>query len=79
MKESIWLIFFIIYYMKYYSDYLKQLIVICLFIAMLGTGYIFMLTIVFNDKTYLGFFNSWQFPMLFAIYIDTAYHQMLYK
>ena len=65
--------------MKYYSDYLKQLIVICLFIAMVGTGYIFMLTIVFKDTTYLSFFNSWQFPMLFAIFIDAAYHQKLYK
>ena len=65
--------------MKYYSDYLKQLILICLFIAMLGTGYIFILSIVFKDKTYLGFFNSWQFPMLLAIYIDAAYHRILYK
>ena len=65
--------------MKYYSNYLKQLILLCLFIAMLGTGYIFILTIFFNDNTYLGFFNSWQFPMLLAIYIDAAYHRILYK
>ena len=62
--------------MKYYSDYLKQLILICLLIAMLGTGYIFILSIVFKDRTYLGFFNSWQFTMLLAIYIDDAYHKM---
>ena len=65
--------------MNYYIDYLKQLILICLLIATLGNGYIFILSIVFKDETYLGFFNSWQFPMLLAIYIDAAYHQMLYK
>ena len=36
-----------------------------------------MLSIVFKDKTYVGFFNSWQFPMLLAIYIDAAYNEML--
>jgi hypothetical protein len=58
-----------------YSKLLKSIILLCLFIATIGTGYIFMVTIIFRDKTYAGFYNSWQFPMLLAIFIDSAYYK----
>ena len=48
---------------------------LALFIAAMGTGYIFVATIVFKDTTYAGFYNSWQFPMLLAIFIDAAYYK----
>lgn len=58
-----------------YSKILKSIILLCLFIATIGTGYIFMVTIIFRDNTYAGFYNSWQFPMLLAIFIDSAYYK----
>ncbi len=58
---------------------LEHLIVLCLFIATLGTGYIFIVSIIFRDTTYAGFYNSWQFPMLLAIFIDTAYYKHVNK
>jgi hypothetical protein len=60
-----------------YNKLLEKIILLCLFIATLGTGYIFVVTIIFKDLTYAGFFNSWQFPMLVAIFIDTAYYKHL--
>lgn len=56
---------------------LENLILLCLFIATLGTGYIFVVTIIFRDTTYAGFYNSWQFPMLLAIFIDSAFYKHL--
>lgn len=56
---------------------LETLIVGCLLIATLGTGYIFIVTIFFKDATYAGFYSSWQFPMLVAIFIDAAFYEHL--
>ena len=55
----------------------EYIILFCLFIATLGTGYIFVISIIFRDTTYAGFYNSWQFPMLLAIFIDTAFYKHL--
>lgn len=57
-----------------FRNFLEPLILLCLFVATLGTGYIFLLTIIFKDNTYSGFYNSWQFPMLLAIFIDAAFY-----
>jgi hypothetical protein len=58
---------------------LENLILLCLFIATLGTGYIFIVTIIFKQTTYAGFYNSWQFPMLLAIFIDSAFYNHINK
>lgn len=60
-----------------YNILLEQIILLCLFIATIGTGYIFAVTIIFKSNTYAGFYNSWQFPMLLAIFIDTAFYKHL--
>lgn len=51
-----------------FSKILIRIIVISLFISLLGTGYIFITSFFFNDKTYTGFFNNWQFPMILAVF-----------
>ncbi len=50
---------------------LENLISICLFIATMGALYIFIETIILKKTTYVGFYNSWQFPMLMALFIDS--------
>jgi len=68
---------------KYFNKYcymrfrslLVRLILLALLVAVIGTGYIFVATIIFKDTTYAGFYNSWQFPMLLAIFIDAAYYK----
>lgn len=61
----------------HFNKLLESIIILCLFIATIGTGYIFVITIIFKELTYSGFFTSWQFPMLLAIFIDTAYYKHL--
>ena len=58
---------------------LESIILLCLLIATIGTGYIFIITIIFKDTTYAGFYNSWQFPMLVAIFIDSAFYKHISK
>lgn len=58
-----------------FNQFLEKLIILCLFIATVGTAYIFIVTIIFNDSTYAGFYSSWQFPMLMAIFIDAAFYK----
>jgi len=62
-----------------FNKLLETIIVLCLFIATLGTAYIFVVTLFFNDATYSGFFTSWQFPMLLAIFIDSAFYKHINK
>jgi hypothetical protein len=58
-----------------FNKFLEHLIVSCLFIATVGATYVFIVTIIFNDPTYSGFYSSWQLPMLFALFIDAAYYK----
>lgn len=60
-----------------FNKILETIILLCLFIATLGTAYIFVVTIILNDTTYAGFYSSWQFPMLLAIFIDSAFYKHL--
>ena len=60
-----------------FNKFLEYLIILCLFIATLGTGYIFIVSIIFRDTTYAGFYSSWQFPMLLAIITDATYYKYI--
>ncbi len=62
-----------------FRTFLVRLILLALLAAVIGTGYIFVATIIFKDTTYAGFYNSWQFPMLLAIFIDAAYYKHISK
>jgi hypothetical protein len=62
-----------------FNKILEKIILVAMFIATVGTGYIFFETIILKKLTYIGFFNSWQFPMLLAIFIDSAFYQHLSK
>lgn len=54
---------------------IQYIVIFSLFIAMIGTGYIFIVTIIFKNTTYYGFYTNWQFPMLLAIFIDAVYYK----
>jgi len=54
-----------------FSKSLENLITLSLFIATMGALYIFIETVVYQKKTYIGFYNSWQLPMLFALFVDS--------
>lgn len=58
---------------------LQFLILVSLFIAMVGTGYVMVATLFFNDPSYAGFYSTWQFPMLVAIFIDATCHRHLQR
>lgn len=62
-----------------FNNFLENIVIICLFIATICTGYIFFVTIILRDNTYAGFYNSWQFPMLLAIFIDSAFYKHINK
>ena len=62
-----------------FNKVLEKIIIMALFIATVGTGYIFFETVFLKKLTYVGFFNSWQFPMLLAIFIDSALYDHLSK
>ena len=54
---------------------IEYVVLLSLLIAVIGTGYIFIVTIIFRKSTFGSFYNSWQFPMLLAIFIDSAYYK----
>lgn len=58
---------------------IEKIVLVGLLVSVLGTGYIFFVTIILHETTFAGFYNSWQFPMLLAIFIDTAFYKHLNK
>jgi hypothetical protein len=62
-----------------YNETIEQATLFGLLVAVIGTGYIFIMTIIFKEKTFAGFFNTWQFPMLLAILIDMVFYEHINK
>jgi len=60
-----------------FNKILQTIIIVSLLIATIGSAYIFVATIFFNDKAYAGFYSTWQFPMLLAIITDAAYYKRI--
>lgn len=60
-----------------FNKSIEYIVLITLFIAILGTGYMFIVTIIFRKNYFAGFYNNWQFPMLIAIFCDSAYYSFL--
>jgi hypothetical protein len=58
-----------------FNKFIEYIVLLSLFIAVIGSCYIFIITIIFKERTFAGFFNTWQFPMLLAIFIDSAFYK----
>lgn len=56
----------------HFNKLVENIILLGLLVSVLGTGYIFIVTIVLRETTFSGFFNTWHFPMLLAIFIDIS-------
>ena len=53
----------------------EYVVLIALFFAVIGSAYIFIVSIIFRETTFGGFYNSWHFPLLLSIFIDMAYYK----
>lgn len=62
-----------------FSKMIELIVIVSLFVATLGTGFIFFETIILRKHTYAGFYSSWQFPMLVAILIDSTLYKHINK
>ena len=60
-----------------FNKIVQYIVLLSLLCATIGSGYIFIISVIYKEKTFKGFFNSWQFPMLLAIFIDAAYYKHL--
>jgi hypothetical protein len=58
-----------------FNKLVELIILVALFVAVIGTAYVFIITIIYNDGAFVGFFNTWHFPMLLAMFIDIAYYK----
>lgn len=65
-------------YMPFYK-LVELIVIVSLFISTIATGYIFFETIILRKSTYAGFYSSWQFPMLLAIFIDSVSYKHISK
>ena len=58
--------------MKYF--FLQRIFQLALFMTLLLSVYIFIQTMIFNhNNKNKRLFNTWQFPMLLALFLDTLY------
>lgn len=66
--------FRLLFYMRF-NKLLESIVLFSLLIATIGSAYIFIATIFFKDRSYAGFYSTWQFPMLLAIITDATYYK----
>jgi len=59
----------------HFHTLVEYIILLSLLVATIGSAYVFIITIVFKQTSFAGFYNSWQFPMLLAIFIDSAFYE----
>jgi len=50
-----------------------------LFVCLLISFYIMIITLFSKDNTHNRIFSVWQFPMLLAVLVDTIYHTGRFK
>jgi predicted membrane channel-forming protein YqfA (hemolysin III family) len=50
-----------------------------LFVCLLISFYIMIVTLFSKDNTHNRIFSVWQFPMLLAVLVDTIYHTGRFK
>ena len=62
-----------------FNKLVEKMILLGLLVSVIGTVYIFIVTIVLHETTFAGFYSTWQFPMLLAIFIDTAFYKHVNK
>jgi len=53
---------------------LERIFIFSLLIALLISFYFFISHMVLKDKQHSKIFNTWQFPMLFGIFVDAIYN-----
>jgi hypothetical protein len=57
------------------NKFVEQAVLLGLFVAVIGSAYIFIVTIIFRETAFAGIFNTWHFPMLLAIFIDISFYK----
>lgn len=63
--------------MMNFNQILQQVVLLSLFVATIGTGYVFFVTLILNNTDFSRIFNSWHFPMLLAILVDVVYYKKI--
>ena len=53
---------------------LERLFIFSLLISLLVSFYFFISHMILKDKQHSEIFTTWQFPMLFAIFVDAIYN-----
>jgi hypothetical protein len=53
---------------------LERIFIFSLLIALLISFYFFISHMVLKDNKHYKIFTTWQFPMLFAIFVDAIYN-----
>ena len=61
-----------IYYI--YMTNIEFFFIVALFIILVISFYFFIDCMVLKKKQYSNIFTTWQFPMLFAIFLDAIYY-----
>ena len=52
---------------------IEQLYLLCLLVSLILSFYFFINSFVLRNNTHSITFTTWQFPTLFAIFIDSIY------
>ena len=50
--------------------FLKSIFKLLMFVVMLISFFIFIMTLIVKSKEYRDVFSTWQFPMLLAIFLE---------
>ena len=60
--------------MNFSRKILHKILILSLLVALITSFLIFFNTVILNGKDHRDIYNTWQFPMILAVFLDTAYN-----
>jgi hypothetical protein len=60
-------------------NFIQTIFVLLLLVCLIISFYITFVTLFTTDNTHNRIFSVWQFPMLFAVLVDTIFHNGRFK
>ena len=60
-------------------NFIQSIFVLLLLVCLIISFYMMVITLFSTDNTHNRIFSVWQFPMLFAVLVDTVYHNGRFK
>ena len=58
---------------RFQDGVMYNIFYVCLLISLIISTYVLIMVVFLGNKKYMNIFNTWQFPVLFAVFLDLIF------